>query len=83
MVGKVAMNKLLLKISYCSTIIIQQTFVLVKTYSRRLRRPETATVHDKTNNRLIISLDLGYVLHNCNTKNSLYIPMSTVVYMCP
>ena len=52
-------------------------------YSRRLGRPEIATVHDKTNNRLIISLDLGYVLHNCNTKNSLYIRMSTVVYMYP
>ena len=35
----------------------------------------------KTNNLFVISLDFGYVLHYFNAKNTLYIHMSTIVYV--
>ena len=34
----------------------------------------------KPDNRFLTSLDLSYVLHRCNAKNSLYNSMSIVVY---
>ena len=34
----------------------------------------------KTDNRFVISLDLGYFLHHCHAKNSLNIYASTVAY---
>ena len=35
----------------------------------------------KTDNRFVISLDLGYFLHHCHAKNSLNIYASTVAYI--
>ena len=47
---------------------------VLKTYSRLLEDEKLSHfIVTKIDNRFVISLDFGYVLHHCNAKGSLYI----------